>query len=365
MRQAIIIGAGPAGSLAAIHLARAGWHITFIEQQPFPRDKVCGECLSALGLSVLSRAELLNGLQSLRPTILQYTELFGTHGESVRLKLEQQMWGLSRLALDQALLQAAESAGAVVHQPARCEAIEPGQRPSVRFRHLRTNDSETLHADIVLLADGKGALLPQRPAATNDFGIKAHFKGVDAPRDTIALFSADGHYGGIAPVEGDHWNAAFSVPAAKLQAFRGDLDHLFASVVRANKALRRQFAQASRSGPWLTSPLPRFGVAADWPCGVIPLGNAAAALEPIGGEGMGLALRSAEIVAQSLIENPTPPIEELRLALKRLWQVRRPACRLAAKVLSSPLTAAPMIELLSANPALGGFALGVIGKGTR
>ena len=57
-----------------------------------------------------------------------------------------------------------------------------------------------------------------------------------------------------------------------------------------------------RVGPWLVSPLPRFSVARRWPERVIPVGNAAAALEPIGGEGMGLALRSAELAAAALAE---------------------------------------------------------------
>jgi len=55
MRTATVIGAGPAGSTAAMLLARAGWSVTLVEQHRFPRDKVCGECLSALGIDVLTR----------------------------------------------------------------------------------------------------------------------------------------------------------------------------------------------------------------------------------------------------------------------------------------------------------------------
>jgi flavin-dependent dehydrogenase len=365
MRDAIIVGAGPAGSLAAIHLARAGWNVLIIEQQSFPRDKVCGECLSALGLSVLSRARLIPSLHTLHPRVLKYTQLFGPHGESARIKLHHSMWGLSRLALDEALIHAAHAAGANIHQPARCEAIESADRPTVIVRHLRTNERVTMHADLVLLADGKGALLTERPIATNDFGIKAHFTGVEASDDTIELFSVEGHYGGIAPIEGDRWNAAFSVPSEKLQKSHGDIDALFDSILCQNTELERQFKNARRIASWLTSPLPRFRVADQWPRGVIPLGNAAAALEPIGGEGMGLALRSAEIVVEALLQNDPIPLESMRTALKRLWQIRRPACRLAARVLSSPRLAAPTIELLSANPALSAFALGIIGKAAR
>ena len=52
--DAVIIGAGPAGSAAAILLARAGWSVALIEKQRFPRRKVCGECIAASNLPLLA-----------------------------------------------------------------------------------------------------------------------------------------------------------------------------------------------------------------------------------------------------------------------------------------------------------------------
>jgi flavin-dependent dehydrogenase len=51
--DAVIIGAGPAGSTAAILLARAGWSVALVEKQRFPRRKVCGECIAASNLPLL------------------------------------------------------------------------------------------------------------------------------------------------------------------------------------------------------------------------------------------------------------------------------------------------------------------------
>ena len=48
--DAIIIGAGPAGSTAAIRLASAGWSVAIAEKRQFPRRKVCGECMAASNL---------------------------------------------------------------------------------------------------------------------------------------------------------------------------------------------------------------------------------------------------------------------------------------------------------------------------
>lgn len=51
--DAIVIGAGPAGSTAAILLARADWSVALVEKQAFPRRKVCGECIAASNLPLL------------------------------------------------------------------------------------------------------------------------------------------------------------------------------------------------------------------------------------------------------------------------------------------------------------------------
>ncbi|MGZ5657902.1 MAG: NAD(P)/FAD-dependent oxidoreductase, partial [Caldimonas sp.] len=51
--DAVVVGAGPAGSAAATLLARAGWSVALVERQRFPRRKVCGECIAASNLPLL------------------------------------------------------------------------------------------------------------------------------------------------------------------------------------------------------------------------------------------------------------------------------------------------------------------------
>src|SRR5688500_1413243 len=124
MPTVTIIGAGPAGSVAAILLARAGWRVTLIEQHRFPRDKVCGECLSALGIDVLNRINLTPALKRLGPVTLTKTSLVAPNGAETTLRLPRPMWGLSRCALDQSLLNEARACGATIMQPARCESMD-------------------------------------------------------------------------------------------------------------------------------------------------------------------------------------------------------------------------------------------------
>ena len=341
--HALVIGAGPAGSVAALLLARRGVAVTLVEQSRFPRDKVCGECVSALGRSVLQRHDLEEPLMAAGGVELTSTCL-RAGGQSASLALPSPMLGISRAVLDSSLLAAAAAAGVTVLQPARAESIEGGGDVArCVVRDLRTNDVRTLTADAVFLADGRSALLGDRPAATGDLGIKAHFEHVDVPASAITLFGGGGCYGGVAPIEGGRWNVAISLTAARVKAAGGDLTRCFELMLSGDPAMAAAFANSRRLGDWLAAPLPRFAVRDDWPARVVPVGNAAAALEPIGGEGMGLAMASAELAVDALLSGR---VDRLPMLYRVLWNRRSRFCRLAARLMAAPSTAAASIELL-------------------
>ncbi|QOV89633.1 NAD(P)/FAD-dependent oxidoreductase [Humisphaera borealis] len=385
----IIVGAGPSGAVSAILLARAGWRVTLLEQHRFPRDKVCGECLSATGIDVLRRIGLDSLIRSYGAIPLHFTHLHAADGTSATVALPRPMWGISRHVLDQLLLIEAGRSGTEVRQPARCESlVTTGPTPTIRVRDLLTNVVTEERPDWVIVADGKSALLgAEVPRPTKDFGLKVHFKDIAGPADAIELFGTMDTYGGLAPIENNRWNAAFSVPASLLRLHAGDLEMVWERLVGENKTLRKRLADATRVSPFLASPLPRFGVRRQWPNRVIPVGNAAAAMEPIGGEGMGLALRSAELAVEHLLsaQNGTstardpggtaaassdpsnPDITsldpvELQNAYHHLWRTRRTACRAAAKVVSSGVFSGMAMEFLRHNERVGQRAMAWMGK---
>lgn len=372
-----IVGAGPAGSFAAVRLAQAGLQVTLIERQPFPRDKVCGECLSALGISVLRRHGLAEPLERLRPATLLRVVLADTDGEATTHELPQPMWGLTRRRMDLTLRDAACDAGAHLLQPVRVEQISPlsttcpGLARELVCRHPERGLLR-LRAELVLLADGKAQFAHRKPAPTGDLGVKLHLTRVDFDRHAVALFALQGHYGGLAPVESldeaPLWNVALSVPEAVVRRFRGQLEALWWQLIRQSRFLQQVCRGAVLARPPLACPLPRFAVRADWGPEVIPLGNAAAALEPIGGEGMGLALRSAELATEAILqarrERRPLDVTSLLADYQRLWRVRRPACRAVALAMSSPTLARTLVSAASASSAATAGVLTLMGKST-
>ena len=366
MCDAVIIGAGPAGCVAGMLLAQAGKRVTIIEQHRFPRDKVCGECISALGVEVLSRCGVLGRVLAAGAVRMGRFVVHAPDGACSAAELPAAMLGLSRGALDAALLAAAREAGAEVMQPARAEGIADA---GVAVRDLGRNRVEVVRGRVVIVADGRSALMGNKPETTGDLGIKAHFEGVDGARDAVQLFGvqakactpngAAGCYGGIAPIAGGLFNLAFSVPAEWVKR-TGGVEAAFEAMVAGNAALARQLRRARRVSEWLAAPLPRYGVRGDWPAGVIPVGNAAAAIEPIGGEGMGLAMRSAELAAEAVLAGH--PADWLQREYRQLWRTRAWACRAAAICVSSPALCGIAVEAMGSWDALRAVVVGWMGK---
>ena len=362
----LIVGAGPAGSVAAAILARGGAEVTLVESARFPRDKVCGECVSDLGWQTLDAHGLHIPIDALSPVLLRRGALVGGDGTRLDVSLPKPMRGVTRRAMDAALLAVARKAGARVVQPARAERLQPGGRPSAMLRCLVTNDLRPWAGDLILVADGRSGLpVGGRPKPTGDLGAKAHFDGVALPADAISLFGFDGFYAGLAPVSDGQrvrWNLAMGVPARRVREHGGDFDGLLGTMRATNHAFDAAVRAATRSeAGWLACPLPRFAVRRDWPAGIVPLGNAVAALEPVGGEGMGLAIKSAALLAERLLAGPLNTVE-LRRDFEALWGVRRAACRAAAVLLSRPGVASWALGTAAIAPPVAWLGLRLVGK---
>ena len=149
----IVIGAGVAGGLAAFDCARRGLRVLLVEKRSFPRWKVCGCCFNANALAALTATGLPNFFRDQGAVPLDQLRL-GWSGKSLNLVLPGG-WALSRERFDQALVNAAEAAGASVRfqTSAVLEEMTTGGR-MVRLRPSPGAPVERLRARVVLVAAG-------------------------------------------------------------------------------------------------------------------------------------------------------------------------------------------------------------------
>ena len=214
--DAVIIGAGPAGSAAAILLARAGWAVALIEKQRFPRRKVCGECIAASNLPLLDALGIGAAVAAnAGPALRRVTLLHERQQVSADLPAADHghhPWGraLGRERLDSMLLDQARAAGATVLQP--WSVMELRQASGIWHCKLRAVDSgAALTLRAAMLIDAHGAwqslgtdqpLVPAAPAAADLFAFKANFSGAALRTDTISVLALDGGYGGMVVADG-------------------------------------------------------------------------------------------------------------------------------------------------------------------
>ncbi len=304
-RQPLIIGGGPAGAAAAISLARAGCRPLLVESATGPADKVCGDFLS---IDAIRRARALGvDPAGLGAAPIRHVRLIH-HCRVAEASLPFPALGLSRRQLDTALLRAAEHSGAVLMAG---HTVRHLTRDAAGW-HART-DAAALDAEAVFLATGKHDLraMPRRfgkaSANRGSVGMKMYF--TLAPGAARSLQGATeltvfpGGYAGMQFVEQDR---AVVCIAVRRQAFRdcgGNWTGLLAVVGRASPRFAAQLAGAT---PLLARPLAIAGIpygyqAQPWDAapGLFRLGDQAAVIASLTGDGMAIALHSGQAAAEA------------------------------------------------------------------
>jgi flavin-dependent dehydrogenase len=311
----LVAGGGPAGSTLAALAAAAGARTLVVEKAAFPRDKVCGEFVSAAGCGVLERLGVLPRLLAAgaaRMDSFRVTEPRGAALDAGLAEAAGAALGISRARLDAALLDEASRRGAEVRD--RCEAVAPlfvaGRVAGMRVRRVGSDAVETVRAALVVAADGRRSALgrrlhprlgdPRRTGAASWFGLRAHFATAAPGRVDLHLF--DGGYAGLAPVEGGRSNLCLLATAGALRSCAGSPDRLLAERARRNPALDRAIGAARRCGPWNSVGPLRFAPRRPTAAGALFVGDAAGTIDPFCGAGIAHALRGAEIALPFVLQ---------------------------------------------------------------
>jgi menaquinone-9 beta-reductase len=298
-----VIGGGVAGSAAAALLARHGLCVVLFDKGRFPRQKVCGEFLSPDGAEVLRRVGVWPQIRLHNPPSIHSLALTAGGGE-VRRKLPVPGWGVSRWLLDDALWHHAQGVGVTTHDRATVTHVEGDLQRGFSLTVRQAGGPSTpVQSRVVLCAAGRQGLpwvqrrAPDVGATRRFVGIKAHFRGVPL-NGHVELHTIRHGYCGLAEVSGDASNLCCWV---EMRAFRhagGTPDRFLASALRQNVRLRARLRMAEQLGsPWVTTSYADGHTATPTAAGIWNLGDAAAMVAPLTGDGMGMALRAAELAA--------------------------------------------------------------------
>jgi len=319
--DAVIVGAGPAGSTAAILLARAGWSVALVERQRFPRRKVCGECIAAANLDLLDELGIGPAFSAAAGPELRRVALL-REDSAVVAELPPadgaHRWGraLGRETLDTLLLEQARTCGATVLQPWAVRAIDGGAGAwRVELRAIDDATSMTLEATVAIAAHGSWEALPSaRPTrrlhrSPGDlFAFKANFRDVDLAEGLLPVLAFDGGYGGMVVADGGLATVACCVRRDRLEAWRGTAsgeragDVVEAVLRRDCGGVRDALRRARRDGAWLAAGPLDPGVRLRADDALLRIGNAAGEAHPIIGEGISMALQSAALLCARLLE---------------------------------------------------------------
>jgi len=336
MWDALVIGAGPAGAVAARELARRGQRVLLADKADFPRTKVCGCCLNGAAVQTLERLGLDHVLAGAVP-LNQVTIAAGSRNANVRLT---RAVALSRDVLDARLIEAAVQAG-VEFRP---NTLVPAFR-----RDLMGTEFE---ANVVIVASGLtgGEAVPV-PGSRIGGGVVLAANGSEScfDRGTIYMATSRNGYVGLVRVEDDRLDIAAAFDPAFVKSAGG--------LGLASETILREVGWPVPEGmtvsPWKGTPALTRRPTRVAGHKFFVVGDAAGYVEPFTGEGMAWAVMSAAALAPIAAQEWRPGlIREWETTHRRVVARRQRVCRVVSKVLRSPLLTNIAVRALEVLPAL-------------
>lgn len=317
----VVVGAGPAGSSAAIRLAQNGLNVVLIEQKQFPRAKLCGEFISPECLVLFSELGVLEKIRIAGAQPVNRTVYYARNGKSLAVPSEwfsheSHALALSRSQMDLQLLDRARSVGVHVLEETSATALSfDNKRVCGALVKNKVREIFEINATITLDATGRSRILARQVERTDetierkraDFvAFKTHLKGANIPDGDCEIYAHRGGYGGCVRVESDHHNLCFIVSTDIAKKYTGDAAEILKKVVRKNERAEHSLRNAEIVDDWLAVPIERYGRASLAPVeGLLTIGDAAAFIDPFTGSGILLALESAKIAGNVITDGFT------------------------------------------------------------
>jgi geranylgeranyl reductase family protein len=342
--RVVVVGAGPAGSAAAITLARGGASVVVVDKATFPRDKCCGDGLTTGALRRLEDLGLdpsdLPSWQTVDDVIVR-----SVSGRTLTFPMPRGRGVYAavvrRTELDAALVGLGRAAGAEVREGVGVAGVA---RVGNAVR-VSTDDGDMLDADYVIAADGVWSAVRKLTGATDEDGYLGEWHAfrqyrkstTTQSRDLWVLFEEDLRpgYAWSFPLADDIVNVGIGILRKPGEPTK-DLGRRFREVLE-----RPQFVdvigESAEESPAKAWPIPARveKTALDALDGrVLFVGDAARATDPMTGEGIGQALETGEYAAMAILSSSDPAARYRRVVASGLARDNRLAGWLSRNGLS-------------------------------
>jgi flavin-dependent dehydrogenase len=338
-----IIGGGPAGSTAALALARAGFDVCLVEKRSFPREVLCGEFLSSEVIAHLKETGLFEDFLRLSPVPIMAMRAYSDKAIRLEAGLPFRAYALRRGPFDALLLDAAKNAGAKVLQPAEIREIVQDSR-GFTLRIAGSKDTLEVSARHLVGAYGKQSFLDK--LLKRDFvgersrlnAVKFHIDAGLLPRlerNAIHLFTFNGLYCGLNAVDGNLITVCW-------------LERRSEQATPVRERLRDLIGSAGIGDVPLEvlGKIPVYGtgniyfgrrdVIAD---GIFMIGDAAGMIAPLAGDGIGMAIESARLLSGVLVHQRQAGLDDrsandlYRREWAQMFQKRRVLAGMVQRIL--------------------------------
>ncbi len=343
----LIIGGGLAGLTAALHLHKAGLTVILIEKNAYPHHKVCGEYISN---EVLPYLQWLGAdVKTQQPTNLNKLQFTTLSGKSITTKLPLGGFGISRYCLDNFLFRKLVANGVTVLQ----DTVTAVTFTNNSF-NVSTQAGKQITAKQVIGAYGKRAVIDIKlnrkfiKEKSAFLAVKAHYSGV-FDENLVALHHFNGGYCGVSKVENSKINICYLADYESFKKHK-NIAAYQQNVLYKNPHLKHILENCTLlfEEPLSISQI-AFGKKEAVQNHVLMVGDTAGLIHPLCGNGMAMAIHSAKICAELLIDFYSGKItarNELENNYISLWNKLFSARLKMGSVLSAILTQQKLTDVM-------------------
>tara|TARA_R110002049_G_scaffold2457_7_gene17983 strand:+ start:2959 stop:4086 length:1128 start_codon:yes stop_codon:yes gene_type:complete len=297
--EIVIIGGGLAGLCNAINLSKFGKKVLLIEKNEYPKHKVCGEYISNEVLPYLKYLDI--NPFNFGAIKIDNFQLSTTKNKLITAKLPLGGFGISRYKLDYILSEKAKENGVFILQDSVLNVDFKED-----FFTIETKENKSYQSRICIGAFGKRSVLDLK--LDRDFikkkspylGVKIHVKG-NFQDNLVALHNFKGGYCGVSKVENNAINLCYITNFSSFKKYK-NIEDFQENVVFKNKFLKEIFRD---SKPIWNKPLSisqiSFETKKPVENHIIMCGDSAGMIHPLCGNGMSMAIQSAQIASKLIL----------------------------------------------------------------